>query len=128
MKKWITPEQVMELSPAGQAWLARWHDDHTEFDDDLVRVFIPEEKAGEFGGVFTGFWDRECEFIYPERYNGKLKHHQGTILPLLDIGQMIEILAEEFGAFSRSCIPDDSTPVCEALWIHLKQVLEDELV
>lgn len=124
MKQHITKEQVMELSDAAQQRLAAWFDASMPNDDCLARVFIPEEKDGEFGGEFSGEWDSEHEFTFPEEYIGKLKNHQGAILPLLDIGQMIELLNENDLVFK---ITTDTT-TCDHLWRLVKYLLEDDIV
>jgi hypothetical protein len=88
----------------------------------LARVYIPEERDAESGGEFVGLWDSEHEFDYPEEYAGKLKKHRGTILPLLDIGQMMEIMVEHN---VHSDIPaNDGT--CDYLWSVVKPLIEAE--
>lgn len=124
MKQWISKEQVMELSPAAQQRLAAWFDESMPNDDCLARVFIPEEKDGQFGGVFTGEWGGEYPFDYPEAYGGRLKNHQGTILPLLDIGQMIELLNENDLVFNINI----DTTTCDHLWRLVKYLLEGDIV
>lgn len=94
MEQRITIEQLNELSPQAQQRLHAWFDGTYEYGDDLIDVYIPEEKDGEYGGHFTGQWDSEKEFIFPEEYIGKIQNHRGTILPLLTVGQMIEFLDE----------------------------------
>jgi hypothetical protein len=126
MKQWITKEQVMELSPAAQQRLAKWFDESMQYDDDLARVFIPEEASGEYGGLFSGRWGDEYEFTYPEDYDGKLKNHQGTILPLLDIGQMMEIISENDLQISVQVI--DGAGVCDYLWKVVKALMERDIV
>lgn len=120
MKHHITIEQLETLSPAAQERLATWFDEHTANDDDLVRVYIPQERDGEYGGEFADQWDREYEFVYPEEYIGRLKHHLGTILPLLDIGQMIEIITESDVAMTVGV----SGNTCDELWNVVKTLLE----
>lgn len=94
MEQHITIEQLETLSPQAQERLQAWFKDTYEYDDDLINVYIPQEKNGESEGHFTGQWDSEEEFDYPEEYIGKIKNHRGTILPLLTVGQMVSFLDE----------------------------------
>lgn len=99
MKQRLTKEDVQVLSSEAQARLiALW--EASSFypirDDTQVAVYIPEEEGNEdYGPVYTGNWDKECEFTYPGGYIGKLKNHRGTIIPLLTVGEMIELLSKQ---------------------------------
>jgi hypothetical protein len=152
MKYYITPEQIMALTPEAQRVLTDWFMDTIEWDDDQVRVYIPEERTADTDGVFEGDWDQECYFNYPEPSIGKLKNHEGTVLPLLDIGHLIELLdvcmqVEELSGSRLSgswqmrhssdskqewrvvtagdVIEDSGFPeLCDALWEAVKRFLE----
>ncbi len=146
MKQYITPEQVSALTPDAQHALIDWFRDTIEWDDDQVQVYIPEEQSADTDGVFAGNWDRECYFDYPEPYIGKLKNHEGTILPLLNIGQLIAFLDERIhqqsvhGYWQMHCTGGGATwrvihsptmgsgngfpELCDALWEAVKAHLE----
>jgi hypothetical protein len=138
METQITIDQVKELSPATRLILAEWFERQITHDDDLVDVFIPEEEAGQNGGHYSGFWDTESDFDFPEPYNGKLKNHRGTILPLLTIGQMIALLDDNdndnlaFRLHLLLHVPNrprekwsfDTGALAHTLWEGCKEVLE----
>lgn len=101
MKQSITVEQLEELSPAARHELNIRFRDSIEYDDTLVDVYIPSEKHGPSKGVFQGLWGNEVQsdgtqmcFEYPEKYIGKIKNHQGLVLPLMNVGQLIQFLHE----------------------------------
>jgi hypothetical protein len=151
MKQWITKEQVMELSDAAQQRLAAWLVDSITYDDDLVRVYIAEEdgiltlgggnKDIDSSGVFCGHWNEEFNFNAPfdideymdPGYRCKISSHRGTVLPLLDIGQMMEIIHDSQFSLSIALktsqvtltleIADD---VCDQFWHITKMLLEHE--
>lgn len=116
MKKHITPDQLETLSPKAQQRLEDWFDNTYEYDDDLIHVFIPQEKTENHDGTFKGQWDSEPEFIYPQKYVGKIKNHRGTILPLMDITLMWQFLEDH-----HVLHPQQS---CDELWEVVKAVLE----
>jgi hypothetical protein len=143
MKQHITPEQIISLIPEAQEVLSGWFKDTIKWDDNHVRVYIPEERTAADNGVFEGNWDREYEFFYPELYIGKLKNHEGTILPLLDVSQLIELLdiciqAEELSGPWQMFRSSDSaqwrvmtatatchsSELCDALWEATRKLLE----
>jgi hypothetical protein len=93
MRQYITATQVQELSEPAWQVLAEWFEGREEqYGDDVVHVYIPEEKDGQLKGEFHDLWGSEHEFEYPEEYVGKLCNHKGTIIPLLSIGELIEFL------------------------------------
>lgn len=138
MKQWIAKEQVMELSPAAQQRLEAWLRESIEYDDDPVRVYIPQEDSvlngeedAKTSGVFSGHWDEEFEFNMPfdEEYmepgcTCKLLSHRGTILPLLDIGQMMEIISENDLLISVQV----SDGTCDYLWLVVRGLMESDIV
>jgi hypothetical protein len=100
MKQHITPEQLLELPPEAQSVIREWYFDTViKFDDTIVHVCIPEEG----NSTYVGRWDHEYHFDYPEEYVGKLKNHQGTMIPLLTIGELIWFIDE------RRCYAQIST-------------------
>jgi len=122
VKQNIDVEQLEALSEAAAERLAEWFYNQPIYDDTYVQVYIPEEKDGEYGGVFEGEFDREFEFEYPDPYIGKLKKHEGTILPLFSIGDMLNFL-EVQGLFEAIMI---STDMCDVLWERVKAFFEGE--
>lgn len=142
----------MELSDAAQQRLAAWLVDSITYDDDLVRVYIAEEdgiltlgggnKDIDSSGVFCGHWNEEFDFNMPFEdedfepgYTCKISSHRGTVLPLLDIGQMMEIMHESNFSLSIAlktsqvtltlAIADD---VCDQFWHATKMLLEQDII
>jgi hypothetical protein len=122
MKQHITIEQLNQLSPAAQRRLVAWFDSQTDGyqDDTLVHVYIPEEQTGEYQGEFFGHWDQEYEFEYPHPYIGKLKNHRGVMLPLLTIGQMLEMIVESDLVITVTV----NKNVCDELWNRVQRILD----
>lgn len=107
----ITVEQLKSLTPQQQRALSDWFTSILDYEDDLVEVYIPEEEGFDsHGAVYKGTWDSEFEFHYPDNYIGSLNHHEGTILPLLTIDQMVDML------YGESFNPALFIPAFNALW------------
>jgi hypothetical protein len=118
LKSHISPEQLLELSPQAQAKLAHWLAEN-DSDRESLHVFIPEEVDGESSGVFEGMWDDPQEFVYPQNYEGKLRRHKGTILPLMDV-TLLWWFMEDHG------LPHPQQSVDE-LWAATKAILEGQV-
>lgn len=121
IKQHITVAQAKELPEAVQQQLAEWLK-YNVGDGDLVHVFIPQEELGEYDGEFLGTWDQEFEFDYPDERTGKLKNHEGTIIPLMDIGQMLQFLADRDAM--PITLPFSPAELCDELWSQCKDELE----
>ena len=141
MQQYITVDQLKTLSPLARIRLEDWFADTYEWDDDPVYVYIPEEERDEHDGMFKGQWDSERSFIYPEEYSGKIKNHQGTVLPILDITQMVQFLNERDNddlAFRLHLLIHegkretgnkwsfDADALCTSLWEGVKTILQRE--
>ncbi len=121
IKQRITVEQAKELSESAQRQLAEWLT-YTVGDGDLVHVFIPQEEHGPYDGEFLGTWDQEFEFDYPDERIGKLKNHEGTSIPLMDIGQMLQFLVDR--ELLTTDLPFSPVELCDELWSQCKEELE----
>ncbi len=124
IKQRITVDQAKELSESAQRQLAEWLE-HNVGDGDPVHVFIPQEEYGQYDGEFLGMWDQEFEFDYPDERIGKLKNHEGTIIPLMDIGQMLQFLADL--DVMPVTLPFSPVELCDELWSQCKEELEQPL-
>lgn len=122
MKQNIDVEQLEALSEEATEKLAEWFYNQPLSDDTYVQVYIPEEKDGEYGGVFEGeIGGNEFEFDYPEPRICDINHHEGTVLPLLSIGDMLQFL-EGQGQLKDITVSSD---ICDALWEKVKAFFED---
>ncbi len=121
IKQHITIDQVKELSEASQQQLAEWLE-YAVGDGDPVHVFIPQEEQGAYDGEFLGAWDQEFDFDYPDERVGKLKNHEGTIIPLMDIGQLLQFLEDRF--ILPLTLPFSPLVLCDELWSQCKEELE----
>lgn len=123
MKQDIDVEQLEALSEEAKKRLAEWFYNQPISDDTYVQVYIPEEKGGEYDGVFEGeIGGREMEFVYPEPQICDINHHEGTVLPLFSIGDMLNFL-EVQGLFEPIMI---SANLCDVLWERVKAFFEGE--
>lgn len=123
MKQNIDVKQLEALSEEAIERLEEWFYNQPLSDDTYVRVYIPEEKDGECGGIFEGeIGGNEFEFDYPEPRICDINHHEGTVLPLLSIGDMLDFL-EVQGLFEPIMI---STDLCDVLWEKVKAFFENK--
>jgi hypothetical protein len=121
MKQTIDVEQLEALSEESKKRLAEWLYNQPMSDDTYVQVYIPEEKNGEYSGIFEGeIGGNEFEFIYPDPWIGDINHHEGTVLPLFSIGDMLNFL-EVQGRFEPIMISSD---LCDDLWERVKTFFE----
>lgn len=137
MKQHISNKQLNELSKKGKEKLVEWYLNRIEFDDDIVHLWLPEEKMEHHG-----YWDEEREFE-KAGYLGKIRSYGGEMLPLLSLGQMIEFLDErERYSFAKQNMSSHflyywtvrkttekqhisrRKELCDALWQAVKLILE----
>lgn len=139
MQQYITVDDLKALSPQAQQRLEAWFVESLEWDDDPVYVYIPQEAINGHDGIFKGEWATECEFQYPQDYRGKISSHEGTVLPIMDIQQMLQFLDandNEDLAFRLYRLIDEpsvnishkwtlnSALFCQSLWEGVKSLLE----
>lgn len=131
MKTRITVEQALQLDEKQHEKLLTWFDSFHEWGDDFVSVYIVEEKDGEYAGIYTGLWDAEYKFVYPEKYIGSLNQHEGTVYPLLSIEEMLVWIEQtigwvEYDSYGKQYplwnIKIDGT-LCDRLWEYLRLLL-----
>jgi hypothetical protein len=111
MKRRIEPEQLLELTNEQRQKLQNWW--VTELGDYMTD-FSTEEDGRYFVGI--------CKYIKPNSENRSIG------FPLLDIGQMIELLGDKwydkiFYAVDEYIEKDYKGELCDALWQAVKQVI-----
>lgn len=137
MKQHITDKQVSALSTPALAHLQAWWQSGIEHDDDVVSVYIAEEQSS-----YVGRWDQEYPFDYPFEYIGKLKNHEGTMLPLLMVGDLTRLIDEcinvnqwvierdkmsdLWGVRARSLAFSGQPELVDALWEAARILLENK--
>ena len=117
MKQRITTSQLMELTPSQQEKLRAWWSPQ---GGDLACI---GRSWGQEIGRFMGFGDKTLHF-----------HNISSVprencLPLLNIGQMLELI-DTHGGYIRyqyivgtsrnSCLPSE---FCDQLWNDIKSIL-----
>jgi hypothetical protein len=122
VKQNIDVTQVKTLSPVAREHLDEWFaESWIEWDDDFAYVYIPEEETGDNDGRFRGLWGSEQEFTFPQEYVGKISNYEGTILPLMDITQMLQFLEDHDQAYK----PVPIAELCDNLWEQVRAILEE---
>lgn len=139
MKQRITVEDLSELTELQKTKLRKWYFNQIEWDDDIVCVYLPDEGITHYGK-----WDEQMQFD-KAGYIGKVKNYDREINPLLDIGQMIQLLNKKtlqtyiftktnrerksivyhdsIGYEHFNTVAGESIELCDALWMAIKQVL-----
>lgn len=137
MKRRITPEQLQELTPEQQQKLRDlWKFEVGDIctNEDCIEICIAEYLEG---GEYTKYFSKEIRTADC----GKIEMYDAEdCLPLLDIGQMIELLAHrlvkiDYDGFTnnyyvqvRNAATYGKPELCDALWNAVKFVLQEEAI
>ena len=93
MRQGITVENLKELSPEQQEKLRAWWKEHKEEGDHFVNIDEETGNIPTFGsgvnGSCGGYWNCECQIDDGEDPSCRPEENS---LPILSIGQMIELL------------------------------------
>ena len=127
MKRRIEPDQVKELTPGQQERLRDW------WKPEKGDVILKENGEWVIDNIGDGLFD---DAIVSQDYTfGEVRHDKSDCLPLLNIGQMIELLEpyfeSEYGTeparYFKGIILDwddfEIPELCDALWEAVKATL-----
>lgn len=122
MKQRITAEDLQQLTDEQKQRLRIWWKPHA-FDifydsgEKKRRVLLDAEMRG--GSMVLFYGDRRVDYVI-YHIDGDLNRN---LLPLLNIGQMIELLHDRGGMKPFDLYDYVADDICDALWEAVKEVL-----